>query len=37
MASVQNYKCLACGGPLGFDAATGNLVCPYCDSTYSPE
>lgn len=35
MASeVSNYKCPACTGPLRFDAASGKLVCDYCDSVY---
>ncbi len=37
MANVQNYQCLACGGPLAFDATLGKLKCPYCDSEFSAE
>ncbi len=36
MASIANYKCPACGGPLHFDSETQKLKCDYCDSTYSP-
>lgn len=35
MASqVNNYKCLACTGPLHYDGAKDKLVCDYCDSEY---
>jgi len=34
---VTNYKCLACGGPMAFDANTGKLKCEYCDSLYTVE
>ncbi len=36
MASIANYKCPACGGPLHFDSGTQKLKCDYCDSTYDP-
>lgn len=32
-----NYKCIACGGPMAFDANTGKLKCEYCDSLYTVE
>lgn len=31
------YVCVACGGPLHFDAASGKMKCDYCDSMYSME
>ena len=31
------YVCIACGGPLQFDAATGKMKCDYCDSIYDLE
>lgn len=34
---VSDYICLACGGPLKFDAESGALKCEYCASTYSIE
>ena len=34
-AQVTNYQCPACGGPLRFDGATGNVVCDYCDSSFT--
>ena len=36
MASIANYKCPACGGPLHFDSDLQKLKCEYCDSTYEP-
>lgn len=33
-SQVTNYKCLACGGPLHFDGASGKLQCDYCGSSY---
>ena len=35
MSEVVNYKCLSCNGPLRFDAASGQLTCDYCGSTFS--
>lgn len=32
-----NYKCIACGGTMELDPKTGQLVCEYCDSRFSPE
>lgn len=34
---VTGYKCVACGGPMAFDAASGKLKCEYCDSLYTIE
>lgn len=34
MASLQDYKCPACGGALEFDSSIQKLKCPFCDSTY---
>lgn len=35
MASqVTNYQCPACSAPLHYEAATGYLLCDFCDSTY---
>lgn len=31
------YVCLACGGPIHFDAASGKMKCDYCDSEYTME
>lgn len=31
------YVCLACGGPIHFDAASGKMKCDYCDSMYTME
>lgn len=31
------YVCLACGGPIHFDTASGKMKCDYCDSEYSLE
>ena len=35
MVETVNYQCPACGGPLHFSGETGNLVCDYCDSTFT--
>lgn len=34
---VTDYSCLACGGPVRFDAGAGKLKCDYCDSTFTVE
>ena len=31
-SALLEYKCPNCGGDLEFDAATQNMLCPYCDS-----
>ena len=35
MANKQ-FKCPCCGGTLQFDQQSQNVVCPYCDSQFSP-
>ncbi|MCR4938824.1 MAG: hypothetical protein K5930_01785 [Treponemataceae bacterium] len=37
MASVTNYKCPACTGPVHFSEKTGQLVCDFCGSSYTVE
>ena len=32
-----NYKCIACGGTMRLDPASGLLVCDYCDSRFTVE
>lgn len=34
MASIQEYKCPACGGALEFSSELQKMKCPYCDSEY---
>ena len=34
MSTLLDYKCPACGGRLEFDASSGKLKCPFCDSVY---
>lgn len=34
MSTLLDYKCPACGGRLEFDAGSGKLKCPFCDSVY---
>ena len=34
---MTEYVCMACGGSMRFDAASGKMKCDYCDSTYSME
>ena len=36
MANKQ-FKCPCCGGSLQFDDKSQNIVCPYCDSQFTPE
>ena len=36
MANLQ-LKCPCCGGTLQFDDKTQRVVCPYCDSQFSPK
>ena len=36
MANKQ-FKCPCCGGALQFDDKSQNIVCPYCDSQFTPE
>ena len=35
MANKQ-FKCPCCGGALQFDEKSQNIVCPYCDSQFTP-
>ncbi|MBQ4257192.1 MAG: TFIIB-type zinc ribbon-containing protein [Oscillospiraceae bacterium] len=37
MADALAIGCLACGGELSFDPATGKLVCEYCGSSFTNE
>ncbi len=37
MADTQDFKCPRCGGKLEFDAASQQMVCPFCDATFDPE
>ena len=34
---LLEYKCPACGASLQFDSASQQVVCPYCDSSFSPQ
>lgn len=34
MANLNEYKCPRCSGALRFDAKSGMLVCPFCDSQF---
>lgn len=36
MANKQ-FKCPCCGGTLAFDEKSQNIVCPYCDSQFTPD
>ena len=33
----KQFKCPCCGGSLQFDDKSQNIVCPYCDSQFTPE
>lgn len=37
MMDVQEFKCPRCGGKLEFDAATQQMLCPYCGSSFDPK
>ena len=37
MAQLLEYKCPACGASLQFDSGSQQVVCPYCDSTFTPQ
>lgn len=37
MAALQEYKCPACGGAIGFDPKIQKMKCPYCDTEYELE
>ncbi len=34
---LQEYKCPACGGAMGFNSDIQKMKCPYCDSEYEME
>lgn len=34
MADLQDYKCPACGGAIGFDPNIQKMKCPYCDTEF---
>jgi hypothetical protein len=34
---LLEYRCPACGASLQFDSASQQVVCPYCDSSFSPQ
>ena len=34
---LLEYKCPACGASLQFDSGSQQVVCPYCDSSFSPQ
>ena len=37
MAQLLEYKCPACGASLQFDSGSQQVVCPYCDSSFTPQ
>jgi DNA-directed RNA polymerase subunit RPC12/RpoP len=37
MASLQEYKCPACGGAIEFNSKLQKIKCPYCDTEFKPE
>ena len=37
MATLSEYKCPACGGPLHFDSETQKMKCDYCGSSFATE
>ncbi len=32
---MQEYKCISCGAPIGFDPAVGKFKCEYCSSEFT--
>ena len=34
---LLEYKCPACGASLQFDSGSQQVVCPYCDSSFTPQ
>lgn len=34
MATLQEYKCPACGGAIRFDSSIQKMKCPYCDTEF---
>jgi DNA-directed RNA polymerase subunit RPC12/RpoP len=37
MADLQQYKCPACGGAIGFDPNIQKMKCPFCDTEFEVE
>jgi len=37
MADILEYKCPSCGGAIGFDSASQQMVCPFCDTQFEME
>ena len=37
MANLQEYKCPACGGAIGFDSSIQKMKCPFCDTEFEME
>ena len=37
MAQLLEYKCPSCGASLQFDSGSQQVVCPYCDSSFTPQ
>jgi DNA-directed RNA polymerase subunit RPC12/RpoP len=37
MADLQDYKCPACGGAIGFDSSIQKMKCPFCDTEFEME
>lgn len=37
MADLQQYKCPACGGAIGFDSSIQKMKCPFCDTEFEME
>lgn len=37
MTNLQEYKCPACGGAIGFDTKLQKMKCSYCDSEFEVE
>ncbi len=37
MADLQDYKCPACGGAIGFDSNIQKMKCPFCDTEFEME
>lgn len=34
MASLKEYKCPCCGGPIAFDISIQQMKCPYCETEF---
>lgn len=35
--ALQDYKCPACGGAIGFDSSIQKMKCPFCDTEFEME